>query len=85
LLAQTYSYTAPEDIVYYLLRIVQQFALSAEEVTVILSGLIDKESALYKELYQYFLQIELRSVSWNTGDYPAHFFSSLNDLARCES
>lgn len=85
LLAQTYSYTTPEDIVYYLLRIVQQFALSAEEVTVILSGLIDKESALYKELYQYFLQIEFRSVSWNAGDYPAHFFSSLNDLARCES
>jgi hypothetical protein len=52
-----------------------------------LSGLIDKQSALYKELYQYFINIEFSEAGWNMAgtEYPAHFFTSLNDLAQCVS
>jgi hypothetical protein len=85
LLAQTYAYSTPEDVLYCLLKIIQQFSLSQEKTGIYLSGLIDKESSLYKELYQYFIQIELRDTEWQTGDCPAHFFTTLNDLARCES
>jgi hypothetical protein len=85
LLAQTFAYSTPEDVLYYLLKITQQFSLSQENTTIYLSGLVDIGSSLYKELYQYFIQIALRDTGWKTGEYPAHFFTSLNDLARCVS
>ena len=87
LLSQYYPYSTPGDVVYYLLKICQQFSLSQQEVQLRLSGLIDKQSALYKELYQYFIKIDFRDASWNIPDseYPNHFFTSLNDLAQCVS
>jgi len=86
LMAQAYAYATPEDILFYLLKICQQFSLSQREVALQLSGLVDKQSALYKELFQYFINIAFREASWNVkGDYPAHFFTSLNDLAKCAS
>ncbi len=86
LLAQTFEYSTPDDVLYYLLKICQQFSLSQQEVKLQLSGLIDKQSSLYKELYQYFINLDFREASWNAGgEYPAHFFTSLNDLARCAS
>ncbi len=87
LLAQTFSYSTPEDVLYYLLKVCHQFSLSQQEVQVELSGLIDHESALYKELYLYFLHTRFREACWNDpgNEYPAHFFTSLNDLAQCAS
>lgn len=86
LLAQTFEYTTPEDVVFYLLKTCQQFLFSQKEAQLQLSGLIDKQSSLYKELYQYFINLEFREASWNTGsEYPLHFFTSLNHLARCAS
>ncbi len=87
LLAQTYVYSTPEDVVYYLLKICSQFGLSQQEAEFHLSGLIDKQSALYKEIHQYFIHVDFREATWNVqGDeYPNHFFTSLNDLARCVS
>jgi len=86
LLAQSFEYTTPGDVLYYLLKICQQFSLSQQEVQLQLSGLIDKESSLYKELHQYFIHIEFREANWKAGmENPAHFFTSLNDLAKCAS
>jgi hypothetical protein len=86
LLAQTFEYTTLEDVLYYLLKICRQFSFSQQVVKLQLSGLIDKQSALYKELYQYFINLEFREAGWKaTGEYPAHFFTSLNDLAKCVS
>ena len=86
ILAQCFSYTTPGDVLYYLLKTCRQFSLSQKDVNLQLSGLIDQNSALYKELYLYFMNIEFREAGWNTGnDYPAHFFTSLNDLAQCAS
>lgn len=86
LLAQTFDYTTPGDVVYSLLKTCQQFSLSQQLVQLKLSGLIDIQSSLYKELYQYFFIIGFREANWNAGNqYPAHFFTSLNDLATCAS
>ncbi|MBL0129692.1 MAG: hypothetical protein IPP43_00005, partial [Chitinophagaceae bacterium] len=47
---------------------------------------IDKQSSLYKELYQYFIGVEFSDASWNSmREFPDHFFTSLNDLAKCVS
>ncbi|MBC7874346.1 MAG: DUF3822 family protein [Ferruginibacter sp.] len=86
LLAQTFEYVTPGDVLYYLLKTSQQFSLAQDEVRLQLSGLVEKDSALFKELEQYFIHVECREARWeqNSG-YPAHFFTSLNDLARCAS
>jgi Protein of unknown function (DUF3822) len=85
-LAQTFSYTTPDDVLYYLLKTCNQFSLSQQDVRVQLSGLIDKQSVLYTGLYQYFIHIEFRKAKWLSpqDQYPAHFFTSLNDLSQCE-
>lgn len=89
-IAQTFSYSSPEDILYYLLKACNEFSLSRAEIQIFISGLIEKESQLYRELYQYFLNTKFREPAWNVPPtegyrYPPHFFTSLNDLARCVS
>lgn len=83
LLAQVYTYETPEDVLYCLLRATEELGLSRENCELLLSGLVDQQSSLYKELYLYFISIGFRQNDWNTGEYPSHFFTSLNDLARC--
>ena len=86
LLSQTFEYSTPDDVLYYLLRTCQQFSLSQQEILLQLSGLIDMQSSLYNELSQYFINVEFREANWNVNsDHPVHFFTSLNDLARCAS
>lgn len=87
LLSQDNSYSNHEDVLYLLLNACHQLGLSQENVELRISGLIDKNSALYKELYNYFINIEFREPTWKmeNKDLPAHFFTSLNDLALCVS
>jgi hypothetical protein len=86
LFAENFGYETPEDVLFYMLKICEQFSLSPKHVVVELSGLIEKESSLYKELYQYFINIGFRNAIWNAaGEYPAHFFTSFNDIIRCAS
>lgn len=86
LLAQIYPYAAPLDVVYYLLKILQQHDLNQEDTHLIVSGLIEEDSALFKELYNYFLNMEIAkpgSITLENNYYPAHFFNSLYNLAAC--
>jgi hypothetical protein len=87
MMAQTFAYAKPEDVLYYLLVICRQYSFSPKEVSIQLSGLIDKQSSLFKELYQYFVNVDFRKAGWSVAgsEYPAHFFTSLNDLAPCAS
>jgi hypothetical protein len=88
--AQTLPYSSPEDVSYQLLRTCHQFSLSQQEVLLQVSGLVEKESQLFREMYQLFVNVEFRDTSWAAPDdgehqLPAHFFTTLNDLARCAS
>jgi hypothetical protein len=87
LLAETFPYNTPDDVLFYLLKLCHQLSLSQQETRISLTGLIDRQSALYKELHQYFLHISFREAIWQMPreDYPPHFFTSFNDLARCAS
>lgn len=87
-LVQTYSFETPMDVVYYLLKICTEFEMSQEETLLVVSGFIENDSALYRELYQYFLNIqfpELAEVEMPEHNYPPHFFTSLINLATCVS
>lgn len=90
LLAQTFSYASSADVLYHLLKVCTGFSLTQETVTLVISGLVEKESNLYRSLLQYFLHIRFREPAWEAPaeagqDIPAHFFTSLNDLAACAS
>jgi hypothetical protein len=87
LLVQRFEYASPSDVLYHLLGICKMFSLLQEEVSLRVSGLVDKDSALAKELFQYFLDIDYRAAAWETDEeiFPPHFFTALNDLARCAS
>ena len=85
-LVQTYLYSAPLDVVYYLLSICQQYGFGQTETAIILSGLISSDSAMYKEVYQYFSNVHFWKAPAKgslQSDDPQHFFSSLYNLAAC--
>lgn len=86
LLSKTYPYHATADMAFYLLKICEVFGFSQELVALQVSGLIDEQSKLYKELYDYFLHISFKPADWSDAisDLPAHYFTSLNELIGCE-
>jgi hypothetical protein len=87
-LAQTYSYKTPLDVVYFLLKICYEFNLDQSETYVVVSGLIDKDSALYNELHNYFLNLHFAqapSYSLPENEHPHYYFTSLYNLAACVS
>jgi hypothetical protein len=84
LFAGTFEYETPQDVLFSLLKICKGYNFSTEAVSLQLSGLIEKDSSLYKELYQYFMLVGFCDAPWGAaGDYPAHFFTSYNDMAVC--
>lgn len=85
--AQEFLYDTPADVLYYLLKIGEDQLISPQEIIVELTGLIEKESALYRELWQYFVNLEFRDADWQSSEsaFPAHYFTPLNDLAKCAS
>jgi len=86
LLATNLDYETPADLIWHFLNICHHYNISQQDIHLKLSGFLEKDSALYKELYQYFLHIELEEASWETaGDYPAHYFKTFNRLAQCVS
>ncbi|SDD88002.1 DUF3822 family protein [Niabella drilacis] len=87
LLAQHYTYRAPEDVLFYLLKIAEVYGLAQTELQLNISGLIDADAQLYKMLYAYFLNIRLMNAGWAEEPalaYPAHYFTTLKQVALCE-
>ncbi|MEP6713433.1 MAG: DUF3822 family protein [Ferruginibacter sp.] len=88
-LVQYFPYHAALDVVYHLLNVCALHSIPPQEVTVLLSGMIEEKSNLYNEIYKYFLHIQFdkisvdAAVSENILQYPPHFFSHLISLASC--
>jgi len=87
-LAQTYAYKTPLDVVYFLLKIFNEFHLDQTSAFLVISGLIDVDSAMYQELHHYFLNLHFAQppvYSVPQNDHPAYYFNSLYNLASCVS
>ena len=86
-LIQSYNYKTEEDVLYYLLNIVQQFNLSPTDTQVELSGIIDVKSHHFDYIEKLFKQISFATVSNDNillnyiGDYPQHYFTPFLNLA----
>ncbi len=80
-LAQSFLYKAPADVVYHLLNVSNQFTI--KDAPIRLFGMIEKQSALYEEIHNYFLNIlfaelpEGLKLAQQFSDYPPHIFAHL--------
>lgn len=89
-MVQQFAYTAPEDAAWYLLAVCEQFGVAVQTVPLTLFGMIDQRSALYAELYKYFLHMGFAALPdglvWpeSLPQQPAHFFSHLFTALVCE-
>lgn len=54
----SFSWKANEDLVYYLIFVLDQLTLNPESVSVMLSGLIDPDSSLYDLLQRYIRHVD---------------------------
>jgi len=88
LLAQMYFYSTHLDVIYYLLKIFQESGLDNNSSQIILSGLVDVDSTMYKEILSYFSNVDFHAVSsilLENNPHPSHFFTSVSNLAACVS
>jgi len=87
-LINSYNYHSPEDVGYILLNLCRQFDI--QNIRIEVSGLLEENSALYKELYKFFTDISFKILSEKTivseeiAKYPSHYFSYLFAIDSCE-
>ncbi len=85
-LIQSYRYQSDEDVLYYLMRISQQFSFELAEVALEVSGFIDKELSLYNQLSALFTNISTDNMQpvgvfqKVEGEYPLHYFTPFYKL-----
>jgi hypothetical protein len=86
-IVQTFNYATAEDVVYHMLNICNEFGV--EKVKVELCGMIEKDSALYKQIHKYFLMTSFAELpgaltyTESLKEFPSHFFSHLFSIALC--
>lgn len=87
-LVNSFCYNTAEDVSYILLNTCKQFGV--ENIAVEICGLIEKDSALYKEIYKYFETIDfaLLPAACNYAEeiiqQPSHYFSHIFAIDSCE-
>ncbi|WP_153798665.1 DUF3822 family protein [Foetidibacter luteolus] len=85
-LHQAYCYNNAADVLYNLFNSLRQLGIDKELVTVVVGGLIDAGSALYKELALYITHLNLSSIDaahinrQAFAEYPSHYFSPFYNL-----
>lgn len=75
-LATSVSYQSSKDCLYYILFTLQQLKLPLNETLVLVSGFIDTNSVLYKDLYEYIPLLQLAEKGMLKDAYPAHYFTT---------
>jgi Protein of unknown function (DUF3822) len=87
-LVNSFRYNTAEDASYILLNSCRQFEI--ETIPIEVSGLIEKDSALYKEIYKYFEEVNFASLPANYTyvdeiiQQPSHYFSHIFAIDSCE-
>lgn len=83
-LMQRFCYGTPEDVLYHLLNIVEQFELVGARLQ--LSGFIELDSETYQYIQQHFTEVYMEEVSTEEPmnqkivNYPLHYFSPFFNL-----
>jgi hypothetical protein len=82
-LIQSFDHTVPEDIVYYLGNLTQQFAFDHSS-HIEISGMFDKNSSLHQQLVPFFGNISFDEMQHpgiaRHANHPAHYFTPFYKL-----
>jgi hypothetical protein len=87
--ANSFSYRAPEDVVYYILFIFDQMGLNTEQTRLHLMGKVGKESPVYHHLFRYVRKVDFvrRTTAYSYSpvfnDIPHHGYFPLLNLNQC--
>ena len=89
-IVQYFNYSTPTDVCYYLLNVSERFEVAPSSIQLSLSGMIDVDSTLYKEVYKYFLHVNFpASAAVNVAEgfegLPSHFYHHLTALAHAHN
>lgn len=84
-LIRSFAYENPEDVLYHLLNICNQFELESN-LTVQISGMVHPDFHLYRELIRYFKRVEVKNADTSrllidVNEYPLHYFTPFFNLA----
>lgn len=85
-LVRSFRFQSPEDVLYYLTSISQQFQIPAEGSMVEISGMFDADNISQKQLHRLFSSVSFSSVTGDdafmaaTALYPAYFFRPFYNL-----
>jgi len=75
-LATGITYQSSKDCLYYVLYTMQQLNLPLNETVVLVSGFIEMDSILYKDLYEYIPLLQPAEKGMLKDEYPAHYFTT---------
>jgi hypothetical protein len=87
----TFNYLSKEDFIYYVIYVMDQLKLNPEEIEIIFSGIIEKNSLIFDTIYKYVRNVSFQpkpagfSYSYLFSDIPSHYFFNLLHLPLCES
>jgi len=85
-LYQQFEYQTSEDVLYHTLNCLLQTGTDKKEALVYVGGMIEQNSALYKELHMYLANMQPDNIPADLIDaeafaeYPAHYFSPFYSL-----
>ena len=89
LLAQSFVFETPQDVIYHLLNLVDRLNLDLATVVLEVSGLIDEKSETWKELNKFFIDVQFDEFSNIAVDesaeesLPAHYYTPFLISPRC--
>ncbi len=87
----SFDMRTPEDVVYYLIFVMEQLNLDPETVSLFLMGDVLQDSLLYEMIFRYIRNVNFLPLTKNVQmspvfeDLPSHRFYSLINLALCVS
>jgi hypothetical protein len=87
----SFPFSAPEDLLYYVIFVMEQLGLNPEETTASLMGQVERNSLVYDALFKYIRDInfvdrnDAFSYSYAFNEIPGHYFSTLLNFPVCGS
>ncbi len=86
----TFNYKSKEDFIYFVIFVIEQLQLNPEEVELVLSGMLERNSGLYGTIYKYIRNvtfqpaIEKFDYSYVFNEIPTHHYVNLLNYQLCE-
>lgn len=83
LFVNSFRYSSPEDFIYFIIFVIEQLKLNPETIELAFSGLIDKNSRFFENVYQYIRHVKFQKLpsshtySYLFSEVPAHYFYNL--------